>query len=55
MRRDNSAENFVVVCHIALNVLKKFTVSKNMGLAGKRRKCQYDAVFMADVLFSSVL
>jgi len=53
-RKDNSAENFAVVRHIALNVLKKFVVPK-MSLARKRRKCQYDADFMADVLLSSIL
>jgi predicted transposase YbfD/YdcC len=53
-RKDNSAENFAVVRHIALNVLKKF-VAPRMSLARKRRKCQYDADFMADVLLSSIL
>jgi predicted transposase YbfD/YdcC len=53
-RKDNSAENFAVVRHIALNVLKKF-VAHRMSLARKRRKCQYDADFMADVLLSSIL
>jgi hypothetical protein len=53
-RKDNSAENFAVVRHIALNVLKKFVAPK-MSLARKRRKCQYDADFMADVLLSSIL
>jgi predicted transposase YbfD/YdcC len=52
--KDNSAENFVVVCHIALIVLKKFVAPK-MSLVRKRRKCQYDADFMADVLLSSIL
>ena len=54
-RKDNSAENFAVVRHIALNVLKNFPTSKNMSLARKRRKCQYDADFMADVLLSAVM
>ena len=53
--KDNSAENFVVVCHIALNVLKKFVTPRRVSLARKRRKCQYDAVFMAEVLLASIL
>ena len=54
-RKDNSAENFAVVRHIALNVLKSFATTQKMSLARKRRKCQYDADFMADVLLASVL
>jgi len=53
-RKDNSAENFAVVRHIALNVLKNFETPQKMSLARKRRKCQYDADFMADVLIASV-
>jgi predicted transposase YbfD/YdcC len=53
-RKDNSAENFAVVRHIALNVLKQIQTPQKMSLARKRRKCQYDADFMADVLLSSV-
>ena len=54
-RKDNSTENFAVVRHIALNVLKNFPTAQKMSLARKRRKCQYDADFMADVLISTVL
>lgn len=50
-RKDNSAENFSVIRHIALNILKSFPAK--MSLARKRRKCQYDADFMADVLLSA--
>ena len=53
-RKDNSAENFAVVRHIALNVLKNFPTSQKMSLARKRRKSQFDADFMADVLLESV-
>ena len=49
-RKDNSAENFAVIRHIALNILKNFPAK--MSLARKRRRCQYDADFMADVLLS---
>ena len=48
VKANNAAENFAVVRHIAVNVLKNFPVK--MSLARKRRKCQYDADFMADVL-----
>ena len=50
-RKDNSAENFSVIRKIALNVLKNFPAK--MSLARKRRKCEYDADFMADVLLSA--
>ena len=52
-RKDNSAENFAVIRHIALNILKNYPVK--MSLARKRRKCQYDHEFMANVLTSAVL
>jgi predicted transposase YbfD/YdcC len=51
VRAGNIAENFAVIRHIALNILKNFPVK--MSLARKRRKCQYDADFMADVLISA--
>jgi predicted transposase YbfD/YdcC len=50
-RKDNSAENFAVIRHIALNILKNYPAK--MSLARKRRKCQYDAEFMADLLLSA--
>jgi predicted transposase YbfD/YdcC len=48
VRANNAAENFAVTRHIALNILKNYPVK--MTLARKRRKCLYDADFMADVL-----
>ena len=50
-RKDNSAENFAVIRHIALNILKNYPAK--MSLTRKRRKCEYDADFMADVLLSA--
>jgi predicted transposase YbfD/YdcC len=50
-RKDNSAENFSVIRKIALNILKNFPAK--MSLARKRRKCEYDCDFMADVLLSA--
>jgi predicted transposase YbfD/YdcC len=52
IRKDNSAENFSVIRRIALNILKRFPIK--MSLNRKRRKCHYDAEFMAEVLFSVV-
>lgn len=52
MRVDNSAENFAVIRHIALNLLKAYPAK--MSFARKRRKCEYDADFVADVLFSQI-
>ena len=51
-RKDNSAENFSVIRRIALNILKKFPIK--MSLNRKRRKCHYDADFMAQGLLSVV-
>ena len=51
MRKDNSGENFAVIRHIALNLLKAYPAK--MSLTRKRHKCQYDQNFLADVLFSS--
>jgi len=51
-RKDNSAENFSVIRRIALNILRNFPAK--MSLNRKRRKCHYDAAFMASVLFSVV-
>jgi len=50
-RKDFSGENFSVIRRIALNILKHFP--GNMSLNRKRRKCHYDADFMAAVLLSA--
>lgn len=50
IRRDHSAENMVVVRHIALNILKSYPAK--ISLARKRRRCAYDDAFFADVLNS---
>jgi predicted transposase YbfD/YdcC len=51
-RKDNSAENFSVVRRIALNLLRGYPA--NMSIARKRRRCMYDADFMAEVLLSAL-
>ena len=39
-RKDHSAENFAVIRHIALNVLKR--MDDKMSVARRRRHCSYD-------------
>lgn len=50
-RKDFSAENFAIIRHIALNILKNHPAK--MSLRRKRFKCEYDADFMADVLLAA--
>ena len=40
MRKDNTAENFAVVRHIVLNILKR--MDDKMSVARRRRHCAYD-------------
>ena len=50
IRKDHSAENMVVVRHMALNILKNYPAK--ISLARKRRRCAYDDAFFADVMNS---
>ena len=50
IRKDHSAENMVVVRHMALNILKSYPAK--ISLARKRRRCAYDDAFFADVMNS---
>ncbi len=50
IRKDHSAENMAIVCHIALNILKSCLT--DLSLARKRRRYAYDDGFFADVLRS---
>jgi len=52
MRKDNSGENFAVIRHIALNLLKKDT--SKMSLKAKRHRCAYDDDFLAHILFDDL-
>lgn len=52
IRKDNSGENFAVVRHIALNLLKKDT--SKMSMKSKRHRCAYDDDFLFHVLFESL-
>ncbi|MDR1409276.1 MAG: ISAs1 family transposase [Oscillospiraceae bacterium] len=52
MRKDNSGENFAVICHIALNLLKKD--DSKMSLKAKRHRCAYDDDFLFHILFDSI-
>ena len=49
MRKDNSGENFAVIRHIAINLLKKDT--SKMSMRAKRHRCAYDDEFLYNVLF----
>ena len=51
-RKDNSGENFTVIRHIALNLLKKDT--SKMSLRAKRHRCAYDDEFLFRVLFDAL-
>ncbi len=48
MRKDHSAENFAVIRHIAVNILKKDT--SRMSMKAKRHRCAYDDDFLLRVL-----
>ena len=54
MRVDNSAENFAVLRHIAINLYKSFT-SVKLSLKAKRFKCSFDDNFLYDVIFNKFL
>ena len=52
MRKDHSGENFAVVRHIALNLLKKD--DSKMSIKSKRHRCAYDDDFLFHILFENV-
>lgn len=49
-RKDYSAENFAVIRHIALNVLKN--MDDRMSLPRRRRHCAYDDAYLKKVILS---
>jgi predicted transposase YbfD/YdcC len=49
MRTDNSAENFAVIRHVSLNLLK--ADNSKMSLKAKRHRCAYDDDFLCRILF----
>lgn len=51
-RKDNSAENFAILRHITLNLLKRETTCKR-SIAGKRLFAGWDTSYMEKVLFGS--
>jgi predicted transposase YbfD/YdcC len=52
MRKDNSGENFAVVRHIVLNLLKKD--DSKMSIKAKRHRCAYDDEFLFRLLFETL-
>lgn len=50
MRKDHTAENFAVVRHLALSVLRR--MDDKMSLARRRRHCAYDDEYLAKVILS---
>ena len=52
MRTDHSAENFAVIRHVSLNLLKRD--DSKMSLKGKRHRCSYDDDFLIKVLFGAI-
>ncbi|MFP4705393.1 MAG: ISAs1 family transposase, partial [Spirochaetaceae bacterium] len=50
-RKDNSAENFAILRHITLNLLKQEKTCKR-SIAGKRLLAGWDTNYMEKVLFS---
>jgi predicted transposase YbfD/YdcC len=51
IRKDHSAENFAVIRHLVLNILKQ--LPDKMSIARKRRRCSYDDAFL-EKIFDSV-
>lgn len=49
-RTDHAAENFAVVRHIALNLLKQCSTKKPMSIRGKRLQAGWDREFLLKVL-----
>lgn len=51
MRKDNSGENFAVIRHIAVNLLKKD--KSKLSLKAKRHKCAYSDNFLHKIIFEN--
>jgi hypothetical protein len=51
MRKDNTAENFAVVRHIVLNILKR--MDDKLSVARRRRRCCYDDDYLQKVLLQT--
>jgi predicted transposase YbfD/YdcC len=52
VRKDNAPENFAIIRHIALSMLKKEKTSK-VGIKIKRNKAGWDNRYLAQILMSS--
>lgn len=53
MRKDNSGENFAVIRHIAVNLLKQD--KSKLSMKAKRHKCAYSDSFLHKILFETNL
>jgi predicted transposase YbfD/YdcC len=49
-RKDNAAENFAIIRHIVLNVLKNNKSKKRISIKGKRLKAGWDAGYLEELL-----
>jgi predicted transposase YbfD/YdcC len=52
IRKDNSGENFAVIRHIALNLLKQD--GSKLSLKAKRHKCAYSDIYLYKILFQKI-
>jgi predicted transposase YbfD/YdcC len=50
IRKGNGTENFAVLRHIALNLLKRETSAKRRSLKGKRKKAAWDEAYLLKIL-----
>lgn len=50
MRKDHSAENFAVIRHIALSILKQ--MDDKLSVVRRRRRCSYDDLYLQKVILS---
>jgi len=52
IRKNHAPENFAVLRHIAINLVKKVTTQKKRSIKGKRLKCMLNNDFLKEVVFA---